>query len=274
MFFSYFGSKWNRAEYYPRADGHSKIVEPFCGGAGFSLSERRRHNYKGEVFLNDLSPQLAEVWKLLLSPKDEFFRVLDSAPDFETPLETNDNWIDRYGLPVGLCWLISLRIRYGRTNFNNGLLRLPPCYYNLGKTRAGSRKKMESWPPVMRWPHKREVLKKQKLDGQMDGLNFTSEDFLTFTRRHEDPDGYLFLDPPYDDPKFKNDYSRSIPKFDHARLKEYIDDAISRKAWKTIVVCELDGNGWIKLNMKPFSHNNCRRTKTEENYFLWEKPTE
>lgn len=65
-FFRYFGGKAVIARYYPKPL-HETIVEPFAGGAGYSL----RHHYK-RVVLIEKDPKTASVWRYLLrsSPRD------------------------------------------------------------------------------------------------------------------------------------------------------------------------------------------------------------
>jgi hypothetical protein len=65
-FFSFFGSKWRVANYYP-VPTHSTIIEPFSGSAGFSLRYPNRM-----VKLYDADPIIYGTWRYLLhaSPND------------------------------------------------------------------------------------------------------------------------------------------------------------------------------------------------------------
>jgi len=66
----YFGAKFMRAPHYP-APQHDTIVEPFCGGAGYSL----RHHMK-KVILFDKSEYVVGAWRFLLrSPKKEILNL-------------------------------------------------------------------------------------------------------------------------------------------------------------------------------------------------------
>lgn len=60
--FSYYGGKSKLAHLY-QAPLHETVVEPFCGGASYSLRYHDR-----AVCLNDISPLVVAVWRFLLRP--------------------------------------------------------------------------------------------------------------------------------------------------------------------------------------------------------------
>lgn len=64
-FFKYFGSKCRSAARYPEPK-HDTIIEPFCGGAGYSLNYPER-----QVVLSDSDKRVATVWQYLI----------DASPD-------------------------------------------------------------------------------------------------------------------------------------------------------------------------------------------------
>ena len=67
---SYYGSKWRLAPRYP-APEHDMIVEPFAGGACYSLL----HHTK-DVLLCDLSEDVAGAWRYLIGASpDEILRL-------------------------------------------------------------------------------------------------------------------------------------------------------------------------------------------------------
>lgn len=59
--FKYFGSKCRSGKYYP-APRYSTIIEPFAGGAGYSLRYRDRN-----VILLDLDDELIRLWQWLIT---------------------------------------------------------------------------------------------------------------------------------------------------------------------------------------------------------------
>ena len=64
-FFSFFGSKWRVANYYP-VPTHSTIIEPFAGSAGYSL---RYPNH--QIHLYDADPIICGVWDYLIHVSPE-----------------------------------------------------------------------------------------------------------------------------------------------------------------------------------------------------------
>lgn len=63
--FKWFGSKWQSAKRYPKPL-HSIIIEPFAGGAGYSL------NYtSSRVIIFEEDPNVANLWKWLIDSATE-----------------------------------------------------------------------------------------------------------------------------------------------------------------------------------------------------------
>jgi site-specific DNA-adenine methylase len=82
---SYFGGKWRTALHYP-PPRYDTIVEPFAGGAGFSL----RYPHK-KVILVDRDEKIAAVWQYLIKVKSSEILCL--------PLIRNGESVD--DLPIG-----------------------------------------------------------------------------------------------------------------------------------------------------------------------------
>jgi hypothetical protein len=76
-FFSFYGSKWGltRSGAYP-PPAHDRIVEPFCGSAGYAL-----HWPEREVVLLDSSPVIAGIWRYLIAAPAESVAALPLDPD-------------------------------------------------------------------------------------------------------------------------------------------------------------------------------------------------
>lgn len=91
MYFSYYGSKYSRAGYYPRPR-HRVIVEAFAGSAGYSV--RHRHH---DVLLFDVDPRVVGVWRYLIRATESEIRGLP------TRVEHLD---DHPHLPQEARWLI------------------------------------------------------------------------------------------------------------------------------------------------------------------------
>lgn len=67
---NYYGSKYRQASYYP-APVHDVLVEPFCGGAAYSL-----HHYNKQVHLYDLNPKVVGVWDYVIKADPNEIRAL------------------------------------------------------------------------------------------------------------------------------------------------------------------------------------------------------
>ncbi len=63
--FKWFGSKWNASKYYPSPTG-DLILEPFAGGAGYSL----RH-FEKKVVIAEKDPHVNSLWKWLIKEATE-----------------------------------------------------------------------------------------------------------------------------------------------------------------------------------------------------------
>lgn len=99
-FFPFYGSKWNIARYYPRPR-HNEVVEPFAGGAGYSLF------YDVPVVtLVDADPIIAGVWAYLLKVKPAEVMSLPELPN------VGDS-VDDYLLPQEAKWLIGFWLNRG-----------------------------------------------------------------------------------------------------------------------------------------------------------------
>jgi site-specific DNA-adenine methylase len=64
-FFSYFGSKYRLAKYYPEPK-YETIIEPMAGSAAYSL-----RYYDRQIILNDLDPIIARLWQYLIHVSEE-----------------------------------------------------------------------------------------------------------------------------------------------------------------------------------------------------------
>ena len=99
-FFPYYGSKWNIARYYP-APRFLHAIEPFAGGAGYSL-------FYGipTVTLFDADPIIVGVWEYLLRATPAEILALPELP------EVGDS-VDNYELPQEAKWLIGFWLNRG-----------------------------------------------------------------------------------------------------------------------------------------------------------------
>lgn len=78
---SYFGSKWRAAAHYPCPE-YRTIIEPFAGGAGYSLL-----HHTHQVLLRDSYQPVIDAWSALIDLPGDYFLGL---PDVETDLDALD----------------------------------------------------------------------------------------------------------------------------------------------------------------------------------------
>ena len=116
-FFYFYGSKWGAAARYP-LPRYDQIIEPFAGGAGYSLNYPQR-----QVWLNDLDPTLAGLWSYLTRVSRE--EVLRLPLDFDH--------VDDLSIPQEARWLIGFWLNKGTT-----APRKQPSKWMRSKTRPNT----------------------------------------------------------------------------------------------------------------------------------------
>lgn len=116
-FFSYFGSKYRLAKYYPKPQ-YEEIIEPFAGSAGYSL---RYPNKK--VILYDIYEPIVELWDYLISVTEDEILSLPLGPfNKDHPVENEIRCVPARTL-VGF-WLTESQTS--------------PSRYPLSKSRGGN----------------------------------------------------------------------------------------------------------------------------------------
>lgn len=93
-FFSFFGSKFRVAKYYPQPF-HNLIIEPFCGSAGYSLNYPHH-----EIRLYDLDPLIYWLWEYLIKVKESEILSLPNIVDHvdEHILIPEQKWLIGFNL--------------------------------------------------------------------------------------------------------------------------------------------------------------------------------
>jgi hypothetical protein len=74
-FWRYYGGKYRLAPYYPEPTSRT-VVEPFAGGAGYSLL-----HYKQDIILNDASPIISAIWDFLIHAEPDDVRGIPDIPE-------------------------------------------------------------------------------------------------------------------------------------------------------------------------------------------------
>jgi site-specific DNA-adenine methylase len=105
--FSYYGSKSKLAHLYP-PPSHDTIIEPFAGGASYSLRYHER-----DVWINELDPITHELWRFLLSPN-----ALDLIERYVPDKVEAGQRVSEFDLPDGVPGLLYLM----RSEANQGTM--------------------------------------------------------------------------------------------------------------------------------------------------------
>lgn len=97
-FMSYYGGKWQSARSYPEPR-YPTIVEPFAGGAGYSLRYPER-----DVILVEKNPKVAAIWRYLIGAEPD--RIM-SLPD------VGPEGVDAHSLCDAERWLVGFWLNGG-----------------------------------------------------------------------------------------------------------------------------------------------------------------
>ena len=204
-FFSFYGGKWRvTPKHYPPPE-HDTIVEPFAGGAGFSLrySDRR-------VVLCDLDPVIAGVWRYLVSVSPGEIRAIPDMP--------LDGSVDDLPIPQEARWLVGFWLNRGGSRpkkrpsawMRNGIR--PGSFWGE-RCREVIASQVES---IRHW----EVLECDYRDCPVSGA------------------ATWFIDPPYENAG--KHYRLGSSGIDYKNLGEW---CLSRQG--QVIVCESDGAQWL-----------------------------
>jgi hypothetical protein len=213
-FISLYGGKWRAAPRYP-APVHATIIEPFAGGAGYSLRYPDRN-----VILVERDPAIAGVWRYLLRASASEIR---SLPDIEPGQDINDLPCCEEGRLLISWWLNSAASGPRRTLSEQG------CH----GPRSDAVRFACFWGPKVR----------ERIATQVDRIrhwrlvegDYTSAPAIEAT---------WFIDPPYE--QAGKHYRFGSNRIDYNTLGDW---CLSRSG--QVIVCEQEGATW--LSFEPFA---------------------
>lgn len=204
----YFGSKCRMAAKYPEPL-HDKIIEPFAGGAGYSLLHYRR-----KVKLYEKSPQVVAVWKFMIESGPEDILAL--------PIVEPGEVVSDMGLPMGAEYLIRswLDIYTGGTTARDKRLNWS----------------LKTWPdvPVNFWGKKC----RQRIADHVQYLDHWECEHVDDYSEIPNQEATWFIDPPYQDQGKHYKYASKDIDFD--ALGEWCKSRDGQ-----VIVCENDGADWL-----------------------------
>jgi hypothetical protein len=205
----YYGSKWRLAPKYP-PPRHDTIVEPFAGGAGYSLL-----HYRKNVRLYDKSPYVVAIWKFLIGASRQ--DILD------LPIVEPGEKVSEMGLPLGAEYLI-------RSCLDT---------YKGGKSAADNRVgwSLKTWPNNVRVSHWGERCRQRIADHVEYLSHWTCEQIDDFADI-PDHEATWHIDPPYQNMGKHYKYSANAIDFD--RLGDWCKSRSGQ-----VMVCENAGAEWL-----------------------------
>lgn len=203
-FWRYYGGKWRAAPRYPKPV-YDTIIEPFAGGAGYSLRYSDRN-----VILIDKYPVICEIWRYLIgvSPKE-----IMSIPYVEDVRDLPE-WV-----PQGGRWLVG---------FSLNSATVSPCnILSSGRKKLRAiRGKPEGWTDTL----------KERIAYQ---VGFIKHWKIIEGDYKEAPDVYAtwFIDPPYNN-KAGSYYKAKVN--DYESLGKWCKNRGGQ-----VIVCENEGADWL-----------------------------
>jgi hypothetical protein len=207
--FSFYGGKSRIAHLYP-VPKHDLIIEPFCGGASYSLL----HGEGRSVWINDADPKVYGMWTFLR----------DQLPD----------WLERIPPSVS----VGVRASELVPGAPEGLVSILQAEANQGTQGArGVHDQVTSmgakcWPRLQRklqWAHEK-----------VQGWKITNLPFAAVadeTSNQPNPTATWFIDPPYNNAAGAR-YRQQVD--DYAELRDF---CLSRTG--QVIVCEGEGAAWL-----------------------------
>lgn len=204
-FFCYYGGKWRHAlKHYP-APQYETIVEPFAGGAGFSL-----HYASRKIILCERDPIIAEVWRYLIRVKSsEILSIRDIRLDEK---------VEDLAIPQEAKWLVGLWV---------------------GKGVARPRKSPSAWMreghrPGSFWGER----VRQIIATQVDFIRHWQIYNLSYDAFPAHIRATWFVDPPYHTTGSK--YHFGSKQIDYHALADWCRSRLGQ-----VIVCENDDANWL-----------------------------
>lgn len=206
--FSYYGGKGKLAHKYP-APKHNTIIEPFAGGAAYSL-----RYFDREVHLYDTNPHVIAIWEFLQS--DTALDYADVVPTDVTPGDCIDDIIDTIpGCPQGLEWLLRSAANVGQ--FGTRKRSNAITFFGAKRWACNTISKIRTWTSrIQHWRIKH--------------LNYWDTPDITAT---------WFIDPPYSN-RAGAYYRYGSNGIDYSALTAFVHDRRGQ-----VIVCENEGANWL-----------------------------
>lgn len=212
----YYGSKHRLAIDYPRPR-YDTIIEPFAGGAGYSLRYSDR-----KVILIERDARTAEVWRYLIGAT--------AADIMALPVLGADDRLDAFGLAEPSRMLVSWWLGPGSGG--------GPCN---NKLQSWARSLLPNIPPQF-WGERCRARIAGSVE-RIDHWKITEGDY----RDAPDIEATWYIDPPYQDKGYR--YKHGANDIDFDALGEWCK---SRRG--QVIVCENEGATWLPFRYHRTQH--------------------
>lgn len=210
--FSYYGGKSRVSHLYP-APRHDVVVEPFAGGAGYSLLHCER-----QVWLNDLDDRTRSMWEFMVGGQRSADDVETFVPDTVRAGQRVSEFVAP-SCPEGLIMIM-------RADANQGSMGTAGLHDTVTKFGEISwvrlKRRLLHWiPRIGHW----------RITG-LDWSACVAEGSATY-----------FVDPPYSNPAGSR-YRQTLPADAFARLGEWC-----RTRDGQVIACENAGATWLPFTV-------------------------
>jgi len=219
--FRYYGSKWRLVPKYP-APEHDRIIEPFAGGAAYSLMYPHL-----EVVLYEKNPLVARAWQYIIGASED---ELMGIPDIGIDQTVHD---------LGLCEGARLLVGAWLNNSEPRFQSLRPCKRMRGHM-SGEHEPPHAWPDGCYWgPVVRSRIASQA--SKIRHWRVVNDDY----RNAENDRATWFVDPPYNNSAGAR-YTCGATAIDYSHLADWC-----RSRRGQTIVCENAGADWLPF--EPFA---------------------
>lgn len=233
-FINYYGGKWRAAPRYPKPQFNT-IIEPFAGGAGYSLRYADR-----DVILYEKDSDLVAMWQWLIQAEPDDVLALPLIGEF--------NHLDEVDAPHGAKVLIGFCLNAGAAG-----PRKTPCSWARGDA-----------SPANFWG----IARRSRVAEQVRSVkHWRCEQVECFTEI-PDVEATWFVDPPYQ--SMGKYYRHSSAQIDFNALGDWC-----RSRSGQVIACENEGADWLDWNGSLQIKGCSGRHRTgKSNEVYWHRPAE
>lgn len=230
-FFSYFGSKYRLAKYYPKPE-QNVIIEPFAGSAGYSLL----YHTTPEVYLYEIYDPIVELWDYLIHVSEQEILSLPIGPFDKDPtvgIEDNvfdkEHPIDAENIPAPAKTLLG---------FWNTESQTVASRYPLSKKRGGN------------WTAKKRAMIASQLK-YIRHWKIEKCSYIDIPNRV----ATWYIDPPYEEGGKRYKFN----KIDYKALGDWCQQREGQ-----VIVCEQDNAKWLDFQVLDTTNKKVRNASNED----------